>query len=275
MLFDSSSYNDPVTMSNRCKQDCIDKNQNFCPTSSGKGGFCCSLTETCPKSTVCSEDNPRAPKMFKYFACPNEAACESKYIYPPLNGEVITRQVDQYKNQMVNSDVCSYVVEAPSGMNETDKLIVTIDHISNAIVYLAKGKGYMWLNHLDYLVNDGDTFNTRMGWNFYIIGVGSSVLRGTFRIKAWVEKGTADKVLNPVTNQPEPEKKEEPVVQPVEVNQTTTNQTDVNTTASNVTTNTSTSNVTESNVTAQNTTKVNQTELLANATAEAEAEQKS
>jgi len=34
-------------------------------------------------------------------------------------------------------------------MNAYDKLYVRIYNIDNADVYLAKGKGYMWLNHLD------------------------------------------------------------------------------------------------------------------------------
>jgi hypothetical protein len=31
-----------------------------------------------------------------------------------------------------------------------------------------------------------------MGWQFYVIGVGNSVFKGTFRIKIWVEQGTGD-----------------------------------------------------------------------------------
>jgi hypothetical protein len=37
-------------------------------------------------------------------------------------------------------------------MTEYDKMYVKIYNIDKADVYIAKGKGYMWLNHLDTLV---------------------------------------------------------------------------------------------------------------------------
>ena len=83
-------------MSNRCKKKCVDEFKNFCPVSNYQGGYCCDKKETCPKSNICSYDNPRAPSMFKYLTCPNEAACGSKNLYPKYDGEVLTRMVDKY-----------------------------------------------------------------------------------------------------------------------------------------------------------------------------------
>lgn len=64
-------------------------------------------------------------------------------------------------------------------------------------MYVAKGKGYKWINHLDSIVTDGDEFDTRMGWQFYVVGVGNSVFKGSFKIEAWVERGSADALLVP------------------------------------------------------------------------------
>ncbi len=101
-------------MSNRCKLLCIDEEKNFCPNSNYSAGYCCAIEEACPKAEICSEDNPRAPLIFKYLACPNEAACESKNLYPNYNGEVLTRTVDKYINNFVREDVCGYIVHAPT-----------------------------------------------------------------------------------------------------------------------------------------------------------------
>lgn len=85
-------------MSNSCKTKCIDKFYKFCPLSNYKGGYCCKRDEDCPRSNICSTDNPRAPNFFKYVACPNEPACENKQIYPGMDGEAVVRQVDKYTN---------------------------------------------------------------------------------------------------------------------------------------------------------------------------------
>lgn len=84
-------------------------------------------------------------------------------------------------------------------MTETDRLMVKIYNIEYADVYVAKGKSYRWINHLDYLANDGSEFDTRMGWNFYIVGTGNSVFRGTFSIKAWIDHGTGQPKYVPPT----------------------------------------------------------------------------
>jgi hypothetical protein len=52
---------------------------------------------------------------------------------------------------MVLNDVCSYIVYSPPEMKERDRLLVLIDKIENADVYVAKGRGYKWINHLDRL----------------------------------------------------------------------------------------------------------------------------
>lgn len=49
-------------------------------------------------------------------------------------------------------------------MNDYDKMFVKIYNIEKADVYIAKGRGYKWLNHLDSLVNEGETFDTSAGW---------------------------------------------------------------------------------------------------------------
>jgi len=142
-------------MSNKCKNLCIDSGKNFCPNSNFSGGYCCEKDESCPRVGPCSEDNPNAPNFFKYLACPNESACESKNIYPSYNGEVVLRTVDKYNYNFVQDDVCSYIIHSPWEMQENDQMKIKIFNIENAAVYLAKGKSYRWISHLDYMVSDG------------------------------------------------------------------------------------------------------------------------
>jgi hypothetical protein len=92
------TYNNPTSMSNKCNIDCISDSFNFCPNSSYSGGYCCDPTDPveCPRANICSEDNPRAPILFKLAVCPNESACGSKNIYPNYNGDHLIREVEKY-----------------------------------------------------------------------------------------------------------------------------------------------------------------------------------
>lgn len=98
---------------------------------------------------------------------------------------------------MVMNDVCSYIIHTPADMEENDELLVEIDKIENANVYVSKGKGYRWVNHLDRLASNGNIFSTRMGWQIYVVGVGNSMFKGTFRMKIYISKGTAESVIIP------------------------------------------------------------------------------
>jgi hypothetical protein len=55
---------------------------------------------------------------------------------------------------MVMNDVCSYIIYGPPEMTSKDQLLLKIDRIENADVYIAKGKGYRWINHLDRLASN-------------------------------------------------------------------------------------------------------------------------
>lgn len=113
--------------------------------------------------------------MFKYLVCPNEAACESKNLYPSSDGKVLKRKVDEYNYKMVINDVCSYIVHSPSMMAANDLLKIKITKTKHVDLYIAKGKEYRWINHLDYKVRRGDEveLDTKQGWNFYVVGVGN------------------------------------------------------------------------------------------------------
>lgn len=73
-------------------------------------------------------------------------------------------------------------------MTEWDKMYIKIYNIKNADVYLAKGKGYIWLDHLDQMVVEGDVFDTEADWQFYVVGVATKIFKGTFTMKVWVEQ---------------------------------------------------------------------------------------
>ena len=186
-------------MSNKCKTLCIDEGMNFCSNSNYSGGYCCKADETCPKVHICSLDNPRAPAMFKYLACPNESACESKNIYPSYSGEVLTRTVNKYKN-FVRNDVCSYIIHTPDEMSRRDSMKVRIKNMENVIVFLHKQpKGmYRHFPHLDAILDPVSThpslpaqsdvtIDTRKGWTINVIGVGQNTFKGNFRMEIWIE----------------------------------------------------------------------------------------
>ena len=82
-------------------------------------------------------------------------------------------------------------------MSKWDKMYIKIYNILNADVYLAKGFGYKWLNHLDQMVNDGDVFDTAAEWQFYVVGVANSMFKGTFSMKIWVEQNKEPKPKTP------------------------------------------------------------------------------
>jgi hypothetical protein len=92
-------------------------------------------------------------------------------------------------------------------MTAKDKMYMKIYNIENADVYLAKGKKYLWFNHLDQMVEDGDIFDTKAGWSFYVVGVSNSIFRGTFTMKIWIEKNTAKSLLK-VPEKKKPKEKE-------------------------------------------------------------------
>lgn len=178
-------------MSNLCKLSCIDAGKTFCTNSAFNGGRCCEANEACYRPIYCSTDNPKAPSEFKYLVCPNEAACGGKYIIPSYNGENLIRQVDKWTNTMLKNDVCSYIVRGPAEMQTYDTLHMKISAIKDAQVYVAEGKRYRWLTHLDrFKVPDGTEFATKGGFEFYVVGVATDIFPGTFKVRAWVTKGS-------------------------------------------------------------------------------------
>jgi len=74
---------------------------------------------------MCSEDVSDAPKWYKYLACPNEPGCGDKDIYPGYM-EVVTREIEQYTSYFVKNDICSFIVHAPSEMQENDSMKMKI-----------------------------------------------------------------------------------------------------------------------------------------------------
>jgi hypothetical protein len=197
-----TQFNNPNQKGDKCKTNCIDVGSNYCANANFSGGYCCSPKEDCPRAEICSFDNKRAPPQFKYIVCPNEAACEGKFMRPKYDETVVlTRAIDKYTYGFVKNDVCSYIVESPWEMQPWDKMKMKIDKIENATVYVAKSKktNIRWLSHLDNLAESGDIFDTRAG-QFYVVAVSDSVFKGTARVRVWIEKGT-----EPVTPAPAPQ----------------------------------------------------------------------
>lgn len=185
--------NDPLLKSNFCKTECIDTGKVWCPTASFSSGYCCTKKEfsdgQCPKAEYCSNDNERAPKLFQYLTCPNEDACEGKIINDiKYDGTIFKRAVDKYNYNYVKNDVCGYIIYTPFEMKEYDKMYLKITNVERTDVYISKGKGYKWINHLDSMAYENDVFSTSAGWQFYVVGVANDIFKGTFSIKVWVEQ---------------------------------------------------------------------------------------
>jgi hypothetical protein len=147
-----TTWNHPITRSNTCKSKCIDEGKNYCVNANRTGGYCCDEFTNCApwKKTICSEDNPRAPKWYKYFVCPNEKVCGDQDIYPKYD-DVTIREIEQYNGYFVKNDVCSYVIHAPAEMKDSDSLKVSISEIKYAQVYVQKApaRKYRYFSHLD------------------------------------------------------------------------------------------------------------------------------
>ena len=113
------------------------------------------------------------------------------------------RAVDKWTHSFVKNDVCSYVIKGPNEMQSYDKLYVKIDKITNCKVYIAKGKRYRWMDHLDKdNVKNKDVFDTRGSWEFYVVGISDSVFKGTFRMRVWVEQAQKPEPKQVVYNPP-------------------------------------------------------------------------
>jgi hypothetical protein len=67
-------------------------------------------------------------------------------------------------------------------MKQNDVMYLRISKIENADVYVSKGKSYKWISHLDAIATDGMQFDTRMGFQFYVVGVANNIFKGTFRL---------------------------------------------------------------------------------------------
>ena len=84
-------YDNSDMQSNWGKTKCLDEDLVYCANRDMTSGYCCSAFEPCPRESYCSNDNPKAPLIFRLFVCPNEAACEGRDMTPQYDGEVLTR----------------------------------------------------------------------------------------------------------------------------------------------------------------------------------------
>ena len=104
---------------------------------------------------MCSEDDPRAPKWFKYLACPNEPECGDQDIYPGYD-EVVIREIEQYTDYyFVKNDICSFIVHAPPEMQANDSMKIKISNIVFAVVIVHKSPAgkHMHFSHLDRVLD--------------------------------------------------------------------------------------------------------------------------
>ena len=79
-----------IKSSRTCKSDCIDKNYNFCPTNGDfTRGNCCTDDSCEGKVDICSNEANSMIQM-QYQVCPKESYCGDYYIYPDIQGNLLT-----------------------------------------------------------------------------------------------------------------------------------------------------------------------------------------
>jgi len=113
-------------------------------------------------------------------------------MYPKYNGEVLKRAIDTYEHKFVSGDVCGYIIESPWEMTDNDVMNIKIYNIKSTEVYIAKGKNLRWFNHLDQMAEENGIYDTRAGWQFYVVGVASTIFTGTFTMKIWIERDAVE-----------------------------------------------------------------------------------
>lgn len=118
-----------------CKE-CIDNGFIWCPTSDKISGYCCTLTENCPRAGDCSTDYQLLE--FQYMLCPNENGCVfDRSLMPPLDG---TKKL--YQNLIgvfLLGDVCSFKVAIPPSTDLNDIMYIRAEYLSDCTATLIKG----------------------------------------------------------------------------------------------------------------------------------------
>ena len=101
----------------KCKRECIDEGNHFCPTSTGKLGTCCNSTLGCTNSgDYCSFDSSPDSIALKYWICPrNEDLCgEYGEIAAASNGlEYNLKSNEDFEVGFLNGALCSYKIKFP------------------------------------------------------------------------------------------------------------------------------------------------------------------
>ena len=157
-----------------------------------QNGYCCAQSESCPRAGSCTDDDALAPRWFKYVLCPNENECgnnQQKIVQPSADGAKTEITVVSDGHVFDVNDMCGYIVKAPDDMGKWDSLRMVVSQISFADVYVAKSKSYKYFSHLDYKASQGAEFDTRVGWQFYVVGVSKDRTDSSFKLTIWVQAG--------------------------------------------------------------------------------------
>jgi hypothetical protein len=121
------------TTSRDCQSKCLAvTGRTFCPTDDKKSGYCCTSSNSCPKSSFgyCSNDFKNSTIM-QAFMCPLESYCgASNY---RLEASTTTQflkisNVTSSSSLTVypNGGICQYQMAGPSNMTQGDQLLILI-----------------------------------------------------------------------------------------------------------------------------------------------------
>ena len=97
-----------------CKNECIDKNYHFCPTTEGTQGICCPAAERCEESSAyCSFDSSPDSTALKYWSCPhNIELCGTRHL-TTSSGELVLQSNSEFESELVDGTICSYQISFP------------------------------------------------------------------------------------------------------------------------------------------------------------------
>merc|ERR1740139_560049 len=113
-------------------RECIDDENQWCPSINRKYGFCCKNEEDCPRTDLCSQDFPGTAQS--YQLCPNKFSCKfDRKITPPISGHQIYEVLEL-------DDLCAYQVSMPKNAQPSDTMFIRVERLTNAQATLVRGQ---------------------------------------------------------------------------------------------------------------------------------------
>lgn len=177
-----------TTQESQVCKTCIDNGFVWCPTSTKVSGYCCELTENCPRAGGCSVDYQYLE--FQYMLCPNEAGCKfDRVLDPPADGK--QKMYENMDGVFRIGDVCSFKIQIPESTDLNDMMYVRVEYLSYATATLITGQTFD-SPKIMYDMQAGRTYTATKNTNFYLLFQSTSQVSGQFVFTVWFKKIPGD-----------------------------------------------------------------------------------